>query len=369
MLLVLTLAALAGVLWERDAILASFQAIHSQSLMGPVRSRAADIRAIVRSLGQAAIVFGLGLVLTILARKRPHLAGSVALIVMTADLAAANARYVLTVPQSVFETKPEVLKIIEDAERAQPSPGPFRIHRMPIWNPLGWPTTASKDRNLRVRLVGARHDPAQVWNQPGSRIHAHAWGSPSSTTTIGTSTVFPGRFTARKSPSPWASSWRRKWCISRAGLTTCGTLAISSSRTGTEAGATKTAASRRSCSRRSGSTPRPSRFNKPEGGKEAEKSWIETSDFRVLRNLAEFPRAWVVHDARATLPFTGLSPETRKEAMEEILYAADPIWNWSDNTHRAYDPRQLAWVGRDDLPRDEPLPLRQDGQDRPRRSR
>ena len=50
-------------------------------------------QVIVRSLGQAAIVFGLGLLLTIVARKRPHLAGSVALIVMTADLAAANARY------------------------------------------------------------------------------------------------------------------------------------------------------------------------------------------------------------------------------------------------------------------------------------
>ena len=93
---------------------------------------------IVRSLGQAAIVFGLGLVSVILARRRPQLAGSIAVIVMTADLAAANSRFVLTVPQSVFDTKPEVVKIIEDAERAQPSPGPFRVHRMPIWNPLGW---------------------------------------------------------------------------------------------------------------------------------------------------------------------------------------------------------------------------------------
>ena len=90
-------------------------------------------------------------------------------------------------------------------------------------------------------------------------------------------------------------------------------------------------------------------FDTPQGGKEAEKNWIETRDFRVLRNLAEYPRAWVVHDARTTLPFTGLSPETRRVAMEEIIYAADPIWNYSDNTHRSYDPRQLAWVGNDDI--------------------
>ncbi len=45
-----------------------------------------------------------------------------ALILMTADLAAANSRYVLTVPQSMFDTKPEVVKAIEDAERDRPLP-------------------------------------------------------------------------------------------------------------------------------------------------------------------------------------------------------------------------------------------------------
>ena len=152
-----------------------FATIESQSMMGPFDPDG-GYQVIIRSLGQAAIVFGLGLVLTIVARKRPHLAGSAALIVMTADLAAANARYVLTVPQSVFETKPEVLKIIEDAERAHPSPGPYRIHRMPLWNPLGWYNDGVEGSGLRDRLMGARHDPAQVWNQPGSRVHPHARG-------------------------------------------------------------------------------------------------------------------------------------------------------------------------------------------------
>ncbi len=114
--------------------------------------------------------------------------------------------------------------------------------------------------------------------------------------------------------------------------------------------------------------PDSGRFTNLNGGKEAEKNWIDTEDFRVLRNLEEFPRAWVVHDARATLPFTGLSPETRKEAMEELLYEADPIWNWRDDSHRAYDPRQLAWVGSDDLPTCE-VASRARRQDRPRKSR
>src|ERR1700733_3299504 len=36
MLLVLTLATLAGVIWERHAILASFRALESRSMMGPL---------------------------------------------------------------------------------------------------------------------------------------------------------------------------------------------------------------------------------------------------------------------------------------------------------------------------------------------
>ncbi len=66
-----------------------FKTIESTSMMGPLDPLGGYQRSF-RSLGQAAIVFGLGLVLTIAARKRPHLAGAAALIVMTADLAAAN---------------------------------------------------------------------------------------------------------------------------------------------------------------------------------------------------------------------------------------------------------------------------------------
>ena len=82
------------------------------------RSRPARIPGDLRSLAQAAIVFALGLALAVLARKTPAVRRPAALLLTTADLAAANARYVLTVPQTVLETKPEALKIIEDAESA-----------------------------------------------------------------------------------------------------------------------------------------------------------------------------------------------------------------------------------------------------------
>ena len=40
------------------------------------------------------------------------------------------------------------MKIIEKAEadRNPPVPGPFRVHRMPAWNPMVWNVTTSADR-------------------------------------------------------------------------------------------------------------------------------------------------------------------------------------------------------------------------------
>ena len=72
--------------------------------------------------------------------------GALILVVLTLDLATANARLVLTVPQEDFVTKPEVLERIEEAERLNPAPGPFRIHREPIWNPFSWRFEPSTER-------------------------------------------------------------------------------------------------------------------------------------------------------------------------------------------------------------------------------
>ena len=47
--------------------------------------------------------------------------------------------------------------------------------------------------------------------------------------------------------------------------------------------------------------PPADRFIGPKANEEADK-WIDTRDFRVLRNLQEYPRAWVVHRARPESP-------------------------------------------------------------------
>ena len=88
-----------------------------------------------RALVHGAIVFAAGLALAHAAQRRPRFAGVLALLLVTGDLAAANAALVWTVPQADFEAAPEAARQIAAAERDAASSGPFRIHRIPGWLP------------------------------------------------------------------------------------------------------------------------------------------------------------------------------------------------------------------------------------------
>ena len=92
--------------------------------------------------------------------------------------------------------------------------------------------------------------------------------------------------------------------------------------------------------------PKPQRFQGKTGAAPL-KDWIENHDFQVQRNLQEHPRAWVVHEARTTRPVVGLSRESRDDAIQEILYADDPLWH--DENRHAFDPRRVAWVNNDEM--------------------
>ncbi len=84
-----------------------------------------------RALAHGAIVFAAILALAHWAPRRPRAAGALALLLLSADLAVANARLIMTVPQAVFDGPSQAARLIEAAERSDPSPGPFRVHRMP----------------------------------------------------------------------------------------------------------------------------------------------------------------------------------------------------------------------------------------------
>ena len=95
----------------------------------------ADIRG---ALAHGAVVAGFALSILVLLRRRAVLAGVLAVAGLMLDLTLANAYHVVTVPQSAFEQPPRALELIREAEKANPSVGPYRIQRVGRWWPARW---------------------------------------------------------------------------------------------------------------------------------------------------------------------------------------------------------------------------------------
>ena len=299
MFLAITLATLAGVLMKEQPILTWFRAGNSPSIFGPFDA-ALGYRAILQSLAQAAPRFRSGPLADGPGTKAPRLAGAVALIVVTADLATANGRLILTVPQSVFETRPELLKIIEAAEGTGQSPGPFRIHHMPLWHPPGWTTTPSRDRI--AELVTWQRDTLQP--KHGISLGAEFVFTPA----FGQLDEYTGYF-------PLFPANVRDTEIARSLGVGVGDEVVYYARRAYDLWNTRYfivpyfANGWRDPQRGSASFmfrsvqiyPDPDQFTGPRGTEESAK-WIDTRDVRVMRNLQEFPRAWVVRSVRAAAP-------------------------------------------------------------------
>ena len=142
-------------------------------MFGPLDAAGA-VRAIIRCLVHAAAVLALGLLsLKLLRSSSGALGRSHACRCSRSTWPSANARFVFTVPQSLFETKPEVLELIEREERARPAPGPFRVHRMALWNPPGWSMTPSPDRVSDFVTWERGTLQPKYGIDLGSRVHPH----------------------------------------------------------------------------------------------------------------------------------------------------------------------------------------------------
>jgi hypothetical protein len=151
LLLVVSLAALTGTCLGGRSLRSFFGGLPGSALpnYGPldVEGAIADVRA---AFGQAAVIFATALVLTVLVPRRRGLAGAIAVAALALDLAVANARHVVTVPQSAFEGTPRIWKLIQDAEKADPAPGPFRVQRVSIWWPRQWYEERSPERTEEI---------------------------------------------------------------------------------------------------------------------------------------------------------------------------------------------------------------------------
>ena len=333
-----SLAMLAGAWIARPAILETFQSSVVSSAFGPI-DFGGGFRAVVQSLAQAAIVSSLGLLAVRLVRTRPLTAGAIVLMVMTVDLALANARYVVTAPQASLESKPEVLRAIEDRERKSPSSGPFRVYRLPYWEPRAWQTTASSDRT--VELASWYRD--TLYPKHGINLgleYTHAFGvggieeferffrdfpvaikTPEAARMLDVAMGQPAVYYPRRS----FDIWNTRYFIIPA----------------------DSSGSRQEYRGYASFLFRSERFYPNHGtpgepnAENMSRDWIDNHDVQVLRNLDELPRAWVVHDAR-WVRSADPSHGARLLALREILFANDPLWH--DAARRTFDPRTLAWV-------------------------
>jgi hypothetical protein len=290
----------------------------------------------IGALGHAAVVAAVAAGIAASATRRPAAAGGLALALMVADLAVANARLVVTAPQSAFDAEPRALRLIRQAETSHPAPGPLRIHRM-RWSPTGWATGGSPDRS----------DEMLVWERDTlGGHHAITYGLgyvyAKGTTELADYSLFfrQGRFAVGAE-------------VARELEIKPGQLVVYHTRRGYDLwGARYFILPARLAwnSLLRGYTsflsdideiyPPPGTFEGP-GGRQRREEWLNAEDFQIFRNRAAFPRAWVVHNARFP-EIRDRGPEGRRVLMREILFQNDDLWH--DDSRRVHDPREIAWI-------------------------
>ncbi|MBX6312667.1 MAG: YfhO family protein [Isosphaeraceae bacterium] len=298
----------------------------------------ADLRA---ALGHGAVAAAVALGLAVLAARRPARAGVVAIGMLVLDLCLANAYHVVTVPQAAFEGTPRALEVIRDAERANPSPGPFRVQRVGRWWPTQWSASGAPRRFEEITR----------WERDSLRPN---YGLPLGVrSTFYFDTIEPldyGLFFLPWTLLPDPASVRahdlrpgqKVWYYPRRGFDLWNTrYFIVPARLVWDSPARGYAAF---IPRSTFIYPALGSFEGPDGPARRA-HWEATDDFRVLRNEAAFPRAWVVHRAYLIPRIRGLRVADRAKLMQELLYQDDEFWHLPGVVVR--DPHSVAWVETD----------------------
>jgi hypothetical protein len=305
------------------------------TVFGPL-DPAGVLRTAIGALGHGTIVAAVAAGIAAVATRYRAGAAGVALAVMAADLAVANARLVVTVPQSVFDAEPRVWRLIREAEGTQPAPGPFRAHRM-RWAPTAWVLRGSTDRN-REMLAWERDTLGGHHAIPLGLDYVDAKG----TTELADYAAFfrQGRvaldpdvarelglkprqrvvYHTRRGYDLWGARYlilpaRLAWNSLQRGYTSF-------------------------LSDFDEIYPAPGAFDGP-GGQERRADWLHGEDFQILLNRNAYPRAWVVHRARFPDIRDG-GPDRRRAMMDEILFQNDDLWR--DDARKVHDPREVAWI-------------------------
>jgi hypothetical protein len=292
------------------------------------------------ALAHGAIVFGAALTLARWAPRRRDGAWALALLLLTADLALANARLIWTVPQAAFDTPSEAARLIETAEQSDPSAGPFRVHRMPGWFPVHCAATRSPQR-LHELIGWARETLHPLIALPLGLEYCATIGSlevedyiaffhprempapPGTARFLGVPPGQPVAYFPRRSFDLWGARYfllpaSPDWASRERGF--------ASFLDKTEL-----------------IYPSPDVFHERQSGEGGE-PWGVRHDWQLRRNRAAYPRAWLVHDAQVRPPAS--DPDTRARRMRTLIYMNDPIW--SERGRPVLDLRETALVETDD---------------------
>lgn len=343
-LLALSLTGL-GIAWASRGSIQSWLEVHAtRSPFGPIDAPAA-VREMLGAFLQGAVVFAAALALALGGRRRAGLAAVLALAVTGADIAVANARYVLTLPQHAFETTPEIVAVIREAEKNEPGETPFRVHRMPIWDLVSWPEVRSDDRvrdfvawerNTIQPKYGINYGVQYTLTIGVAELYDYEWffggflrsaqgevarllGVPEGKKVVAYSRRAFDLWNTRYFVLPYFAN---RWSDEHRGYAT---FLENSERI----------------------YPPRDAFRGPDRA-EKEMEWVRTHDVQVFRNQNAYPRAWVVHEPRYMKPIRGLNRADRDAPMQEILFSNDFLWRDSGRT--VYNPKRLVWVEREDQP-------------------
>ena len=261
-----------------------------------------------RALAQGAIVFAAGLVLAHATPRRPRLGARMALLVLTGDLALANAGLIWTVPQADFEAPPEAARRIAAAERDRsvPAPGPFRIHRMPDWLPPRFVLNRSPRRLARAGRPGTAQTLQPLYALPLGLDYC---------TTQGILELDDHRFffSSEMIPLPAAMAQvlglpagRPVRYYPQARVRPLGCTLFPPSHRPPRMG-------QRGARLRLVPGPRPTwsiparESSSGENDRPGTEPWTVREDWQLRRNRAAYPRAWLVHAARIRAPATSLA--------------------------------------------------------------
>ncbi len=332
---------LIGSMIGREGILRWFDArksLKGSSAFGPFDAKGAWLE-IRNALLHGTICMVLCVDVFVMVRRWPRLATSLVLLIVTADLAVANSKLVLTVPQTVFEVRPEVLTKIAEAEAADPSPGPFRVHRMPYWVPTGFHDASSPSR-YRELVEWERRTLEPKYGVPlgisytltegVAELYDYSWFFAPflvERNLSGGANTNPNEPGLVYFPRKGFDLWGSRYFVVPA-------IAANDER-------------RANFTFLFDADP-----VAPTRGKRTNeewaaflKTWVKDKDWRVYKNKKAFPRTWIVHQVEFRSPIEGNSRKSREERsqlMMSLVYANDMYWKSANR--QVQDLRAKAFV-------------------------